>query len=284
MNTAADEYNRGPHVFNLFGYAAALNPLVEAERIELTNCNNDPNPSACKEAVLARYRPRRCQVTREWHGRWLANMLGLDSAVRAYVEAAYRHMTGIAANFGDPLKNELAQLESEDYAEDRFNPELFFKASSPWAETPDDGWPTWCASAAEVAPNIEAINLVRAARCPDFLKGGNKATCDLEVVSVSIDCEEISVEFSTPGWVGAFGGVDLGFDGEITVFGGGKVGVDVTGVGASVRAGFYTKIDGRTGNFTDAGFKTSVSAGAGLGCGVEREREMEFGIVSGFGG
>ena len=233
--------------------------------------------------MLAKYRPLKCQTAREWHGKWLANMLALDTAVRAFVEAAYRHMTGVAANLGDPLKNELAQLESEAYVDERFSPELFFQASSPWAEDPTDGWPTWCAAGAEFPQDIEALNLARSARCPDFLRN-NKAACDLEVFSVSIGCEEISVEFSTPGWVGAFGGVDLGFSGEVTVFGGGKLGADVLGVGASARAGFYTKIDGRTGNFTDAGFKTSVSAGASLGCGVEREREMEFGIVSGFSG
>jgi hypothetical protein len=57
---------------------------------------------------------------------------------------------------------------------------------------------------------------------------------------------------------------------EITVFAGGKVGIDVTGVGASARAGFYTKIDAQTGAFTDAGFKTSLSGCVGLECGVER--------------
>ncbi len=85
-----------------------------------------------------------------------------------------------------------------------------------------------------------------------------------------------------PGPVAACAEVEYKFEGDITIFAGGKL--ETPGdlpVGTGTKAGFYRGV-GTDGEAKDFGIKSTVSVSAGGRIAIEREEEWETSITTAF--
>lgn len=238
--------------------------------------------------IEKKYKRLRCAATREAHARWRSGIHDFDTAHREFLEAAYRHMTAVVANIAAPAEHELAQvgIERDIYTawyEHILDTDSFF----PMAERVlkfDCVEPT-AEATGEDLPNIEPE---KADRCPEALKGNNKAKVDLEVVEVSFNCEQIGVELSADvaWWVGLFTEVTVTFEGEVTITAGiktdvGLVGVPGVGIPSDIgaKAGVFLKVgEGPDGwVIKDVGVSGEVSSSRGTGpLGIESSTGFEY--------
>jgi hypothetical protein len=106
--------------------------------------------------------------------------------------------------------------------------------------------------------------------CPSGLQGIDFGL-NLGILSFTVNCEEVSIGASSPGWIGAFGQVSHNFQsGSTTIFVGPQIGTSIQagpfGGGAQAQVGGYITISSQ-GEITDVGMRGQVSAGASVGAG-----------------
>lgn len=247
--------------------------LFNPEEAEIrSSCANSVG-QACPARIRANYDVKRCEAAREVHAKWRSAIHDYDTALRNYLEAAYKYMTAGVANIPDPIEHELFRVQIEKHIYEEWLI-LIEAVDSPFDDSRQGA--SYCRSRSHAAgEDLKNLQAEKPDYCPDLLKG-NKVKVDFEIVSVSFGCETIGVELSSPwlglfvegegtfkgGWISQYQGVTIGF--------GVKAGVKVPGVpeevGAGVegKAGGYVKVD-QHGRVTDAGFKTGATASTGIG-------------------
>lgn len=217
-------------------------------------------------------RPKRCDATREAHAKWRSAIHNYDTAFRNYLQAAYKYMTALIANISDPVEHELAQNRIEQQIYFAWQTEGINYVDS-FYNAANEAMKYYCKSSNEPeSEDLQNLTAEKPDRCPEELKGKNKMTIDLAIVSVSFNCESIGVEVSAPSWITPFiewegkfkGGWISQYKGSTISFGV-KVGTKIPGVGAlgikpglSQKAGGYVKVDSG-GNVKDYGLKSGTS-------------------------
>ena len=197
---------------------------------------------------------------------WVSAQAALDAAENRLASAEYRFDTGLAANLANPVAHELALTMARNALEGGIGgDEVAFIA-----EVGNIG-DRVCAAQQTVAPQQDvngSLSSPSGPPCPPILQGVD-FSLNLSVVSFSVNCEEVSIGGSTPGWIGAFGTVSHSFvNGSTTIFAGPQVGATIQagpfGGGAQAQAGGYITISG-DGTITDVGLRGTVSAGVSIG-------------------
>jgi tetratricopeptide (TPR) repeat protein len=230
-------------------------------------------PAYCKAMFAA---------TEPFQATWQGPIHRIETAINRYYHVTYPHMTALAANLADPLNHEYAMLLIEQRGlalmHDLTGPlhtVCFFNkfCVEAWGDQGKEG------TSEEPTPG----NFTDADFCSAISEAGYKASFDLEVISISINCEAISTEISAGEWVKLFAEVECTFDGEVTVFigGAGEAEIPIVGpISTEAKAGAFIKIDFNTG-VVDAGVKTSESTSVKVGpVAIEHELEQSYVIAT----
>ena len=203
-------------------------------------------------------------------------------ARRRWVQAAYPIQTGLAAGITNPLVHESLSLYVENIVDDHWYDMLgaahSFGVGTDYIGCFDESVPEAVLSPEEPPrPNPCPSELDRYR--PGFVLG---------VVSVQLDCSNVEVELSNPGWLGVFATAEHSYKaGTVTVFVGirGSVNTPFTDSGVSLKEGFYVSLstdpDSGATNVEEAGFRIDADATIGKGFFVEKGSEsMTLAIVS----
>jgi hypothetical protein len=126
------------------------------------------------------------------------------------------------------------------------------------------------------------------AACPSALKA-IKLSMKIEFAKLAATCEKFEVELATPGPIGLFAQGSINTKGEITIFIGGKAGVEIPdpfkgGPSLASKTGAYVKI-GPDGSITDYGWRVSPSVSVGSFSGAQSivaSDSMDFSLAGGF--
>ena len=235
-----------------------------------------------------------CSAALTAHSKWRIGINAYDQAVREYLQAAYLYMTGVAANVHDPIEHKRLEIGIREHIYTEWRNLIHYVNGFHDIALKAVGPNGWCGAAKAAGEDLDGLQAENADRCPDILKGKNKATLDFVIAKLSFNCESIGVEIApglgpgVPKWLTAFVEVEAKFkDGRISKFRGMTIGAGVkagpgetsllgtgtrTGSGVlstatninlpaklSVKAGAYVKVDSE-GEIVDGGLKISGSA------------------------
>jgi predicted Zn-dependent protease len=189
------------------------------------------------------------------HPQWMSAQKRYDQATAAYLAPWYKHVTGIAANLGDPVRNEIAQLTLENDAEAM----LLNVVLRAQLYTSMLGF-TYEMCEAAPAPAQESTDpkLEKSARCPEGLRGAKVKYRFGDLFEIGFNCEEVEVSLAAEELLGPFIKINLKNDGTITGFAGVQ-----GGAGTVAQEGFYVTGNLKSGALTDGGFKVAVEYNAG---------------------
>jgi hypothetical protein len=197
---------------------------------------------------------------------WLNAQGILYAAETKLAIAEYRFDTGLAADLANAVAHQLALAQAQYVLDAGFN----LTAVAPAALVTSVG-DRICAQQ-QTAPQQQDVNGSLSdpgvPPCPSGLQGID-FSLNLGLASLSINCEEVSIGASSPGWIGAFGNVSHNFrSGSTTIFAGPQVGANIQagpfGGGAQAQVGGYITINGQ-GTITDVGMRGQISAGGSVG-------------------
>ena len=108
----------------------------------------------------------------------------------------------------------------------------------------------WAGKAESIAPFTRAAGL----GCPSFLKFGVK----LDIVSIAVSCERVTLGLATPGTIGGFVQGDIAWHGKsMTLFAGGQLKVGAGDISATAKAGAYVVLG--SDQVEDVGIRADVS-------------------------
>jgi hypothetical protein len=189
----------------------------------------------------------------------------LGSDARRLAIAEYKLDTGLAGNLRTPVAHQLALAMSRFALEGTFNGSAVAPVAS-WTGGQDQ----ICAAQQSAASQEVTGSLVgpTVAPCPSGLQGTDFGL-SLGFVSFSVNCDEVGIDVSSLGWIGAFGNLSHNFrTGSTTVFVGPQVGVSVQvgpfGGGAQARVGGYITIGG-DGAVSDVGMRGQAGVSGSVG-------------------
>ena len=197
---------------------------------------------------------------------WLNTQGVLDAAESKLAIAEYRFDTALAADLANPVAHQLALAQARYVLDAGFN----LTAVAPAALVTSVG-DRICAQQQTAAQQQDvngSLSDLVVPPCPSGLQGID-FSLNLGLASFSINCEEVSVGASSPGWIGAFGNISHNFrSGSTTIFAGPQVGTTIQvgpfGGGAQAQVGGYITISGE-GTITDIGMRGQISAGGSIG-------------------
>jgi len=197
---------------------------------------------------------------------WVSAQAALDADENRLAISEYRYDTGLAANLANPVAHQLAFTMARNVLEGGIGgDEVAFIAEVGLIAD------RACAAQQTVAPQQDVnggLSSPSVPACPPILQGVD-FSLNLSVVSFSVNCEEVSIGGSTPGWIGGFATVSHSFvNGSTTIFAGAQVGATIQagpfGGGAQAQAGGYITVSS-DGTINDVGMRGSVSAGGSIG-------------------
>jgi tetratricopeptide (TPR) repeat protein len=252
-----------------------VKPLYEAQvKSSLAVTKVDADFSHCSGGCIADDFIRKARTPEELEAlchaamstqndRWRSAMHSHAQNLGAYLKAAYRLETALAANYSDPLWHERLSLNAEFLATTEFmgyvsdalhwahDIKAFSCYESPTTDTSD--------------PIAGELVTPRADPCK-AVYDGMSLSFSVSVVGFSISCDAMSVSAATPGWIGAFGSFSQSFGSKeytvtVGIQEGVSVGVGSVSAGATSQQGAYVSW-GKDG-VTDAG--VSITTGAAVG-------------------
>lgn len=203
-----------------------------------------------------------CSGGENLHDAWTKVVAQLDTATRQEISAAYGLATAVGAYVQQPTAHQLIQLQASSAAQSLWV--LLLQQASALTQ-----WDAACASSSTPADPVTDPTDRRgnSAKCPSGL-AGRSWSVDLGVASVLLDCDSVSLEVATEGWIGAFGSVSHNFrDGSTTIFAGPRATAGAGGgwgPNVSFKDGLYLTFDS-SGAIQDVGAR--VEAGSAIGAG-----------------
>jgi hypothetical protein len=197
---------------------------------------------------------------------WLQSMQVLGDDARKLAIAEYRLDTALAANLATPVAHQLALAISRYKLEATFNGTAVVPAAM-WTNGED----RICAAQQSAAASQEVSGSVvdsGVPPCPSGLQGTDFGL-SLGFVSFSVNCDEVGLDVSSLGWIGAFGNLSHNFrTGSTTIMVGPQVGVNIQagpfGGGAQARVGGYITVGG-DGAISDVGMRGQVGVSGSVG-------------------
>ncbi len=178
-------------------------------------------------------------------------MAQLSDAAQRYESAFWRYATGLAANLQDPADHQRMLLLAES---------MMLSTNSYMAELAEGQvyklvtFRDNCVSGHGNSPAAGSVpGESKSPACPKELK--KLPSIDVgDIFSFAIHCEEIELEISTKGWIGAFANITFNpKDGTATVF----TGVQAGALGQQVREGAF--ITGGPNGVQDGGIRINES-------------------------
>jgi tetratricopeptide (TPR) repeat protein len=240
--------------------------FLDYEQAAEDACSGIVDEPAHTQCFDSEVRQRCIPKTRSVYSSWFTEMNQAYDKAKQYQRLYSKRVSGIAANLSDPRAYELAQLYIEVNGRVLFDE--IAQPVSPFAfvleSATDDDVPLCVSSPDPQAPDPPPqISPQGPGGCPDALKGFS-LNIDLGVASLSADCEELGIQGSTPGWIGAFGEVKFNVrDGTATIFAGAKGEVGLGPLSGDFKSGAYVKV-GRDGP-RDLGWRVGPSYTVGAG-------------------
>ena len=197
------------------------------------------------------------------HRGWLPAVKQADAGLRAWAAAYARFSSGLASNLKDPVAHQWA-VASENYWLMANYTSLMHSAQS-WVFIMALGKGLCFDQATDAPAETKDGETASAHSCTEAI-GGASFTVDLEVVSVSVSCEEVGIEAEAPlaegglAEAGLFIGTSYKFkNGSTTLFGGTYAKTnEIGGLSAGAKAGLYITYD-QDGNMRDAGMRGESS-------------------------
>ncbi len=245
---------------NTARYETTLHPLYEAMNagwVETARVEGDVEGRVSKiiNAGLDEVNKAKCRAEIESsHPQWVAAQKRYDQATAAYVAPWYKHVTGIAANLGDPVRNEIAQTSLENDAEAMLANVVGQAALYTGLGTIYK----LCGAAPAAGKESTDPKLEKSGRCPEGLRGAKAKFGVGDLLEIAFNCEEIEFTVAPEALVGPFLKIGLKNDGTVTGFAGAQAGAGTVG-----QEGFYITGNLKTGALTDGGFKVAVEYNAG---------------------
>ena len=230
-----------------------------------TACANAVGQS-CPARIREKYRLKTCPITRQAHAKWRSGIHDYDTALRNYLEAAYKHMTALLAHIRDRDQYEVFRTEIEEHIYEEWA--IHVQMVDSIYDVSKEPCPTGALAGEE---EIDKVQAERPDFCPPFLDGGRKIKVDFKFISLSAGCETLGVELSSP-WLGLFLEGEANFKGGwiskyqgVTIGAGVKAGIGTEEglpIGVEGKAGGYVKLD-KDGKIMDAGFKAGATMTVG---------------------
>ncbi len=224
--------------------------------------------AACKAAAAAR--------TNQWH----TDMVQWDTAERNFFAAYYQYATGLASNLSISSSYQQALIQARSIGDAIIGSAQGLPNTAwAWADTLNgydgDGG---CLNAATSADNTSAGSDPSSSICSAADKA-LKATLNLEVLTISVECEKFTVEAST-GPVGLFAEASYNTrSGQTTVFAGAKAGAELpSGFGTSSKSGMYVTT-GSDGSIVDCGARFGTGASTGSAVSLNASDSMDFSFM-----
>ena len=189
------------------------------------------------------------------HGQWLSLVQTWDTKIRQYVAAVSEYEAPLVAELGNPLAHELA-LESIRVGDD-LELTLLTNTVTNWT-----AGETGCQQPSTMpAPTDQGAQAGDPGDCPATVPPGHKLLLKIpDLVNITVDCESVEAVVEGEGLVAPFISGEHTFQGETTIFGGAKAGVDLGPLGGELQEGFYVK-SGASG-VEDWGVRVSASGSA----------------------
>ena len=194
---------------------------------------------------------------------WRPVIMNADKDLRAWADSYSRFATGLAANLKDPQAHQGVVL----YAQYWLMSNYALLVLNAWTWTTEvAGDKGTCYDQITDSPAETKDGTQASAVTCSGLIGGANFTLDLEVLSISVSCEEVGIEAEAPGLeggvaeAGLFSSVSYKFkDGSTTLFAGlyGKT-KEIGGLSAGAKGGFYVTCDNQ-GNVEDVGMRGESS-------------------------
>ena len=180
---------------------------------------------------------------------------------KKHAQAMYYRQTALAANLIDPLNHEEASLVAESHAEANLG--YFMRDYEDLTKLIANEWDT-CQGSLNSVDGFQPPSYNRSDPCPPNLRGVKLGLKLDDMAKISVSCEKVELEGSTPGLLGLF--VKWTYDkraDNVTIFVGAKQGFDVGVAGISTKEGIY--VTGTRGGITDVGAKVSTSGSLSSG-------------------
>jgi hypothetical protein len=232
-----------------------------------------------------------CSVQRPQMRSWLTNqtktfnadILALDGARRAEWKTVSRWVSGVDANVTTAAYNQAYRLQLDSVKQDYLN-QIAVEVRNWDTDAVDfDDMFGDCQDTLGPAQPQSTGSVDNISKCPQALKRAS-FSLKLEIFSISVNCEKVSVSTSAPG-LGPFAKVTVNQNGDITIIAGVKAGVSLGPASAGVQAGAYVTI--HDGAISDVGITTSAAAGASAGninlSGPSASATVSFANASGVG-
>jgi hypothetical protein len=234
------------HYYNQF--------FEEAQQV----CEGDTRKNCFEIEINDRCRP----ALRPYHQGWLTKMQTAWNAMDAYHRALSKRMSAFAANISDPDRHALALLQIEALEEAHYA--ALIQEGGFWthdiAIRADHCVETDVDSSAPADPAATAPG---GPQCTSQLKQ-LKVTLKVGPASVKFDCESVTVEAATEGWIAGFGSVAYNHKaGTISVYAGAKATVSVPPAKFGFKSGIYVTV-GNDG-LRDAGWRVGPSVSHAVG-------------------
>jgi len=219
------------------------------------------------------------------HRGWLADVKHTDAALRAWAGAYAQSASGLASNLKDPTAHQWA-IAAENYWL-MSNYVLLLSSAQNWVLGMSLGKGICFDQSTDAPAETKDGATAASPKCSDLI-GGTAFAMDLEVVSVSVSCEEVGIEAEAPlaesgfAEAGLFLGTSYKFkNGSTTVFGGTYAKTnEIGGLSAGAKAGLYVNFD-QGGNMTDVGMRgeSSIDQSSGPGSASVSGPEASFSFV-----
>ena len=197
------------------------------------------------------------------HRGWLPAVKATDKALRAWSDGYSHFASGLASNIKDPVAHQWILVDEQYWL--RLNYTLLLGSAQGWVSTMALGKGICFDQATDAPAETKDGAAASAHSCTDLI-GGTSFAVDLEVVSVSVSCEEVGVEAEAPlaeggiAEAGLFGSVSYKFkDSSTTLFAGTYAKTnEIGGLSAGAKAGLYMTVD-QDGNMQDVGMRGEAS-------------------------
>jgi len=197
------------------------------------------------------------------HRGWLPAVKAADKALRAWSDAYSHFASGLASNIKDPVAHQWMLVDEQYWL--KLNYTLLLGSAKTWVTVMALGKGI-CFDQATDAPAETKDGTAASAHSCTNLIGGTSFAVNLEVVSVSVSCEEVGVEADAPlaeggfAEAGLFASTSYKFkDGSTTLFAGTYAKTnEIGGLSAGAKAGLYMTVD-QSGNMQDVGMRGEAS-------------------------
>ena len=191
-----------------------------------------------------------------WFPRWRSLELAYVQALQARDDARFRFVTGILTNATPEWSRQF--VLGEQYRAWVWQSTMVYPRLD-WAWYVEPGH-------CDASPRALPAAVPAGAELPQFCSATSalKISLNIYVAKVKLNCEQLSLEARTPGWVSAFAKYDYNAaTGKVTIFAGARVGGSLGPLTADAKAGMYVSADST--GMTDVGTRAEAKVAAEWG-------------------